>query len=201
VVLVHRLREVAAQVGFTRFEAAVADIHGDIPNDLDLQVRRAPLSLDVSWLPAIENLGEGIFVQFKAQAVNSWVKRYEVVRRGELLVDGFDGWKTDHKNSSREFPGLPYYLLHSMFHLLMTAISWPVSAQNDSRTRPNRKSQYRHQRDENSQSAATLRSGQWDAALAQLHEWDPAWADSCVNQSFRPWPRKRLPGWFSFPRL
>jgi hypothetical protein len=123
VILVHRLREVAAQVGFTRFEAAVADVHGDIPNDLDLQVRRAPLSLDVSWLPAIENRGEGIFVQFNAQSVNSWLKRDEVVNRGELLTGGFDGWKTDHKNSSREFPGLPYYLLHSISHLLMTAIS------------------------------------------------------------------------------
>ncbi|MBV8056732.1 MAG: DUF1998 domain-containing protein, partial [Deltaproteobacteria bacterium] len=123
VVCVHRLREVSAQLGFTRFEAAVADIHGDIPNDLDLQVRRAPLSLDVSWLPAIENRGEGIFIQFKAEAVNSWLKRDEVVRRGELLIDGFDGWQADHKNSSREFPGLPYYLLHSISHLLMTAIS------------------------------------------------------------------------------
>ena len=123
VVLVHRLREVSAQVGFTRFEAAVTDIHGDIPNDLDLRVRRAPLALDSSWLPAVENRGEGIFIQFKAEAVNSWVGRDEVMKRGESLIKGFDNWKAEHKNSSREFPGLPYYLLHSISHLLMTAIS------------------------------------------------------------------------------
>jgi Domain of unknown function (DUF1998) len=123
VVLVHRLREVSAQLGFTRFEAAVTDIHGDISNDLDLQVRRAPLALEPSWFPAIENRGEGIFIQFKAEAVNSWLKRDEVLKRGELFIDGFEGWKADHKNSSREFPGLPYYLLHSISHLLMIAIS------------------------------------------------------------------------------
>ena len=123
VVLVHRLREVSAQVGFTRFEAAVADIHGDIANDLDLQVRRAPLGLDVAWLPAVENRGEGIFIQFKSQAIDKWLKRAEVNDRGKALMEGFEAWKADHKNSSREFPGLPYYLLHSLSHLLMTAIS------------------------------------------------------------------------------
>ena len=123
VVLVHRLREVSAQLGFTRFEAAVTDIHGDIPNDLDLQVRRAPLALDLSWLPATENRGEGIFLQFKAEAVGAWLKRAEVETRGKLLMEGFDDWKDDHKSSSREFPGLAYYLLHSISHLLMTAIS------------------------------------------------------------------------------
>src|SRR5262249_51660397 len=39
VVLVHRLREVVAQVGFTRFEAAGPDIQGE----LALDVERAPL--------------------------------------------------------------------------------------------------------------------------------------------------------------
>ena len=38
VVLVHRLREVVAQVAFTRFEAAAPDIEGE----LDIGVRRAP---------------------------------------------------------------------------------------------------------------------------------------------------------------
>jgi hypothetical protein len=65
---------------------------------------------------------DGMFNQRNIQSPTS-VKRDEVVKRSELLIDGFDGWKIDHKNSSREFPGLPYYLLHSISHLLMTAIS------------------------------------------------------------------------------
>jgi hypothetical protein len=71
IVLVHRLREVVAQVGFTRFEAAGPDIQGD----LSLDVKRAPLALDSSWLPAVENRGEGIFLQIRAEAVATWLQR------------------------------------------------------------------------------------------------------------------------------
>ncbi len=60
-VKVHRLREVIAQVGFTRFEAAVPDVNGE----LALDVERAALSLTQEWFPAIENRGEGVFIGFK----------------------------------------------------------------------------------------------------------------------------------------
>lgn len=119
VVLVHRLREVVAQVGFTRFEAAGPDIQGD----LSLDVKRAPLALDSSWLPAVENRGEGIFLQLRADSVNAWLQRPAVQQRGIQLADGFQRWKAEHEGSSREFPGLPYYMLHSLAHLLLTAIS------------------------------------------------------------------------------
>lgn len=119
VVLVHRLREVVAQLGFTRFEAAGPDIEGE----LSLEVKRAPISLDTSWLPAIENRGEGIFLLFKAGAIEKWLKRHEVQERGRHLAAGFARWKVEHEASNREFPGLPFYLLHSFSHLLLTAIS------------------------------------------------------------------------------
>ncbi len=32
-------------------------------------------------------------------------------------------WKGEHEGSTREFPGLPYYMLHSLAHLLLTSIS------------------------------------------------------------------------------
>ena len=119
VVLVHRLREVVSQLGFTRFEAAGPDTQGE----LALDVKRAPLALDVTWLPAIENRGEGIFLLFKEEAIEAWVKRPEVISRGLQLDAGFKRWKEEHEGSSREFPGLPYYLLHSFSHLLLTSIS------------------------------------------------------------------------------
>src|SRR5262249_36099744 len=72
VVLVHRLREVTAQVGFTRFEAAVADVDGE----LALDVRRASLSREATWVPAIENRREGVLVALDPGAV-------ERCKRGE----------------------------------------------------------------------------------------------------------------------
>jgi len=59
VVLVHRLREVVAKVGFTRFELLGADINGELPDELTLNVKAAPLARDADWVPAVENRGEG----------------------------------------------------------------------------------------------------------------------------------------------
>ncbi len=120
VVLVHRLREVIAQVGFTRFEAVSADVDGE----LEMGVKRASLTRDnPTWLPAIENRGEGIFLQFKKSAVDEWLQRAAVKKRGAALEDGFKLWAEEHSNDRREFLGLPYILMHSFSHLLVTAVS------------------------------------------------------------------------------
>jgi hypothetical protein len=119
VVLVHRLREVNALVGFTRFESSSPDVEGE----LEIGVSRAPLARDLSWLPAVENRGEGIFIQFKSEAIDSWMKKPAVKRRGLRLEAGFECWKKDHDKSKRKFFGLPYILLHSLSHLLITSVS------------------------------------------------------------------------------
>ncbi|MGD2109554.1 MAG: DUF1998 domain-containing protein [Phycisphaerae bacterium] len=113
------LREVVAQVGFTRFEAAGPDIQGE----LDIAVQRAPIGLDVSWLPAVENRGEGVFLQFRPEAVDAWLARESVQRRDSELQAGFRLWLADHEGSNRQYPGLPYFMLHSLSHLLLMAIS------------------------------------------------------------------------------
>lgn len=120
VVLVHRLREVVAQVGFTRFEAISPDIDGE----LEMGVRRASLTRDdPQWLPAVENRGEGVFIQFNKEAVESWLTRPDVVQRGEELERGHRIWADEHKASKQTFPGLPYILMHSFSHLMVTAVS------------------------------------------------------------------------------
>jgi hypothetical protein len=119
IVLVHRLREVVAQVGFTRFEAAAPDIEGE----LDIGVRRASVAREVTWLPAFENRGEGIFLQFSVQAIAGWLQSSEVQSRSMKLAGGFAEWKKEHIGSNREFPGPAYLMLHSFSHLLITALS------------------------------------------------------------------------------
>jgi hypothetical protein len=119
VVLVHRLREVVAQVGFTRFEAAAPDIEGE----LEMGVRRASLAREVSWLPAVENKGEGIFIQFKTEAIIQWLNRPAIQARGRQLDDGFTCWRNEHQGTHRVFPGLPYLMLHSFSHMLITAVA------------------------------------------------------------------------------
>ncbi len=117
-VLVHRLREVVAQVGFTRFDATFPDIDGE----LDLDIELAPLSRELHWLPAYQNRGEGIFLSFNTAEIEKWLKREAVKERARLLQAGFDVWK-ERKGSHASFAGLPYIMLHSLAHLMITTLS------------------------------------------------------------------------------
>ena len=81
VIQLHRLREVLALVGFTRFEAVTPDIQGEYETD----VERAQIALEPSWFPAVENRGEGIFVQLRAAAVMTWLSRPAVKERLSAL--------------------------------------------------------------------------------------------------------------------
>jgi MrfA Zn-binding domain len=118
VIQLHRLREVLALVGFTRFEAVTPDINGEYDTD----VERAEIALDPAWFPAVENRGEGLFVQLRATAVMSWLVRPAVKQRLDALASGYRHWAKDRK-SLRPFPGGPYVLLHTLSHLLIQSLA------------------------------------------------------------------------------
>jgi hypothetical protein len=121
VVLVHRLREVLALVGFTRFESSSPDIQGE----LDQAVTLAPLARDLStvkWIPAVENRGEGIFLEFDPAAIHAWCEKPAVKARSDELRAGYARWAEEHKVKG-EHIGMPYVLLHSIAHLLLTSLS------------------------------------------------------------------------------
>lgn len=118
VIQLHRLREVLALVGFTRLEAVMPDINGEYESD----VERAPLAIEPAWFPAVENRGEGVFVQLRAEAVRRWLERPAVAQRLERLATGHQRWAQDRK-SRRAFPGGPYVLLHTLSHLLIQSLA------------------------------------------------------------------------------
>lgn len=118
VVQLHRLREVLALTGFTRLEAIAPDIHGEYDPELEC----ADLALVPEWFPAVENRGEGLFVQLDTDAVQEWLERPAVQDRLAALQAGHDAWCKDRK-SSRAFPGGPYILLHTLSHLLIQSLA------------------------------------------------------------------------------
>jgi hypothetical protein len=118
VIQLHRLREVLALTGFTRFEAIMPDIHGDYETD----VERAELALEPTWFPAVENRGEGLFVLVDASRVKDWMKRKAVMARLEELASGHAHW-CESRKSERPFPGGPYILLHTLSHLLIQSLA------------------------------------------------------------------------------
>jgi hypothetical protein len=120
IVLVHRLREVMALVGFTRFEPAGTDEKGEL--DLD-GISPAALSPEPEWFPAIENRGEGVFIVVSPGAIGNWRDHFGVRQRGTKFLAGTNAWIKEHPGSDRKFPGNPYIMLHSLAHMLLTRIS------------------------------------------------------------------------------
>jgi len=118
VVLCFKVREVRAQIGFTRLEPANPDLQGEY----DLGVQSAPLGLLPDWLPASEIRGEGVFIRLDEAKVRAWEARPAVKKRGLELLAGYAQWAKDHEKPP-PFPGTRYYLLHSLAHLLVSAIS------------------------------------------------------------------------------
>lgn len=120
VVLVEKLREVRALIGFTRIES---------PRDFDspLEVppeRRMRLSRkDPTWIPASETRGEGIFFQFSESAVEAWVKKNK--SHDDEFFEGHKKWRASKKlpNPESGYPGLRYILLHTFAHAVIRQLA------------------------------------------------------------------------------
>lgn len=120
VVAVKRLTEVTCLYGFTRLEPAPVASDGSLEEVL-LAAEGASLG-EADWLPAIEQNGEGIFLQFDPAAVSTIVQsKFSIDRVNELRL-AYQDWAGKFKNSPT-FPGGAYTFLHSLSHALMTEIA------------------------------------------------------------------------------
>lgn len=118
-VVVPELREVRVQVSFSRFDSINANLQGEYDFE-GRSVKPAVLTLPTGnekWLPAAEVRGEGVFVELDEEALRAWEQRDAVKRRADQLIKAFEA------DSALEFPGVRFFLLHSLSHLLLTAIS------------------------------------------------------------------------------
>lgn len=118
VVMIHRLREVTALTGYSRFEYLSQDVDDDIP----FAAETAHLGMTTDWLPAVENRGEGIFIQLKKSVVDDWAKQQAVQEMVQTFIKGVDLFNLEHQ-SNRVFKGPEYVLLHTLSHLLMHTIA------------------------------------------------------------------------------
>lgn len=114
VVLVPRLREVAALYGFTRIDAPEWDVL-DTPDR-----RRAPLSIaEPTWVPCAEMRGEGIFLRFDEERMVTWEHQPEVKRREQLLIRAHDKWRAQRQLPPGQWPGMRYVLMHTFAHVMI----------------------------------------------------------------------------------
>ena len=119
-VVVPEMREVRVQVSFSRFDSVGANLQGEFDFE-GRAVKPAVLTLPTGnekWLPAAEVRGEGIFVELDPEVVKAWEARPAARRRAEQLLKAYEA-----DGSGTEFPGVRFYMLHSLAHLLLTAVS------------------------------------------------------------------------------
>ncbi|CBN55047.1 MULTISPECIES: DUF1998 domain-containing protein [Kamptonema] len=118
VVLVERLREVRALVGFTRIESP-----GDYAETGELPEEYwAPLSRsEPTWVPASEVRGEGIFMQFQEEKLQNWLSSTPGLKTYEQQsLEAHRRWRRARSlDPDTNFPGIRYILLHSFAHALM----------------------------------------------------------------------------------
>ncbi|MEU1603112.1 DUF1998 domain-containing protein [Micromonospora matsumotoense] len=118
VVLVPRLRKVAALYGFTRIDAPEWNVL-DTP-----ERRRAPISAqDPVWVPCAEMRGEGIFLRFDESRILDWEHRPEVKDREQTLISAHDRWRAQRQLPPGQWPGLRYLLLHTFAHVLIRELA------------------------------------------------------------------------------
>jgi hypothetical protein len=119
VLLLKRLREVNALVGYTRVESS------DETADPDERPTMAPLSFGrPTWVPANEVHGEGIFLEFDEEAILKWEKGAGVPARTATLMAGHRGWRNARKlDPDKGFPGIRHAMLHTLSHLLIRELA------------------------------------------------------------------------------
>ena len=125
VLLIHRLREVQALVGFTRFTPRTSSL-GGLPIQSTKANRRAALATNLSWVPASENKGEGLFLEFEPATIEAWSASDPVQQRCGQFIEAFEhDWLQSRGLTTADFPfpGPAYLLLHSLSHLLITEMA------------------------------------------------------------------------------
>jgi hypothetical protein len=113
VVLVSRLREVRALVGFTRLASPERD---DLEPVRMVRLARSP----AEWVPAVEQRGEGIFLQLREDHVARWAESVAEHPHIEALRGAYQRWANDRDQIA--WPGFPIArltLIHTLSHMLI----------------------------------------------------------------------------------
>jgi len=119
VTLAHRLRVVTALCGFSRIVAGEPGEPGETGMIARLETTGSP-----TWVPVVENRGEGIFLRLEETAVQAWEAE---VRESPLFValrGAHRAWREARNlDPQAGWPGERYVLLHSLSHALINELA------------------------------------------------------------------------------
>lgn len=119
VLLLERLREVNALIGYTRVEAPEEAVSEDERPPMAALCRNSP-----EWVPVSEVHGEGIFIRFKESMISEWETLAAVTQRDQKLEAGHSGWRNARGlDPNIGYPGIRYAMLHTFSHLLIRELA------------------------------------------------------------------------------
>jgi hypothetical protein len=109
---VKRLKETTALVGFSRLT----------PQFPSFDDSRKELSKNhLEWVPAIQVMGEGIFLEFNPDSINTWRENCFVKFRENRLNDSYQ--KLSFRNPSIDKITAPFVLIHTFAHVFINGLS------------------------------------------------------------------------------
>ena len=123
IILVEKLREVRALMGFTRIQSPgdFTDT-GDVPKEF-----RPPISRQSpTWIPATEVRGEGIFIQFKENTLQQWENQSQIQKQHHQVKEAHRNWLNQRNPDLVDkiaCPDMRYMLIHSFAHALMRQLA------------------------------------------------------------------------------
>ena len=120
IVLVTRLTEFSALVGFTRVESA-GDLSDFDSVDPDRLARLMPGA--ATWVPGAENKGEGVFLQLSEGQLRKWETSDAVKKRMVSLKVAFDAFRSERPWMKVDFPSARYIALHTLSHILLRELA------------------------------------------------------------------------------
>lgn len=117
IVLAHRLREIRALRGFTRID------YPDPYEDNEVSYSYLSSDRDIDWLPAVEVLGEGIFIQLDEEKLKDWETSTSVKSRYEQLLKNYESYREEKGWEQNSRFSMRFILLHTLSHALIRELS------------------------------------------------------------------------------
>lgn len=116
VVLIHKMREVQALIGFSR----INPVSGPEDKDHFVCIKES----DTDWYPGYQVLGEGIFIRFDEEQIERWISQHreKLSSRVDIIKNNYA--KSFYAASSKEHITIKFLFLHSFAHALIRQLSF-----------------------------------------------------------------------------
>lgn len=115
--LIHKIREVQALIGFSRLKPAENGPDGTGGNVVSIKGKYD------NWYPAYQVRGEGIFIEFDQDAIDTWISDNEFVAKRVKILNEKYNESFLGRNKPRTISG-KFLLLHTLSHLLIKQLSF-----------------------------------------------------------------------------